>query len=556
MVDAGARLQEARAAYGRRDWVAARDAFDAADAVTPLPAEDLYARASCAWWLGDLDDCVPTTQAAYRRFLAEGRPAAAAAVALDVAYTSMLRGQEAAASGWLQRARRLLEDRPVCVEQGLLRYVDAEQAFHGHDLDTADAFVDEVRAIGERFADATLCGVAAVLRGRILIRRGEVAAGAVLLDEAMVAAVGDDLDPGWAGNIYCHLMLACVEIADLRRAGEWTEATARWCEQMPGAGPFLGICRVHRAQVLQVRGDWDRAEAELRRVCDEQGDFGVDVVAEAHYQRGELRRLFGDLAGADLAYLEAHQLGRDPQPGAALLSAARGRHEAASASIERVLADVPDAPLARAPYLPARVEIALAAGDQDAALAATEELEALAATYDTHGFAAASAAARGATLLAGGDAAGALPALQRAVAAWRELGAPHEIARLRGLVARALEAVGDHDGADRERRAARLERPPSVPTVADGHGAVALDGTAVDVVPTPMTDGLTPRETEVLHLVAGGRSNQQIADELVLSVRTVERHLASTYQKLGLSGRSARAAAVSYALRQGLFPRG
>jgi DNA-binding NarL/FixJ family response regulator len=67
--------------------------------------------------------------------------------------------------------------------------------------------------------------------------------------------------------------------------------------------------------------------------------------------------------------------------------------------------------------------------------------------------------------------------------------------------------------------------------------------------------GLTRREREVLAQVATGRSNQEIADELVLSVRTIERHLATVYQKLGVSGRSARAAAVSHALRAGMLPR-
>jgi DNA-binding NarL/FixJ family response regulator len=64
----------------------------------------------------------------------------------------------------------------------------------------------------------------------------------------------------------------------------------------------------------------------------------------------------------------------------------------------------------------------------------------------------------------------------------------------------------------------------------------------------PLPYGLTARETEVLWLIAAGKTNQDIARELVLSVRTVERHISTVYEKLGLQGRAARAAAASIAL--------
>lgn len=181
----------------------------------------------------------------------------------------------------MSRALRLLQDEPECVEQGYLVYIDFESAFGVSDLDAAFDQARDVHAWGRRFGDPNLVALGVRGQGRVLIKQGRVSDGMALPDEAMVAAVSQDLDPGWAGNIYCHLMPACYEIADWRRAGEWTGATARWCEEMPGAGPFMGICRVHRAQTLQVLGAWDDAEREVVRVCEDLARFHVSIVGDA-----------------------------------------------------------------------------------------------------------------------------------------------------------------------------------------------------------------------------------------------------------------------------------
>jgi ATP/maltotriose-dependent transcriptional regulator MalT len=546
-------LEVARDAYRRRDWVAARSAFDAARDAAPLGADDLYALANCGWWLGDLDEALPLQEEAYRCYLAADRPAAAAFAAIDLGYTLAIRGDEAQASGWLQRAVRLLEDQPECVEHGYLAYVEFEEAFDASDLDTALDAAARVRALGRRLDDLCLTALGVLGEGRVRVRRGDVRTGMALLDEAMLAAVSDELDPAWAGNIYCHLMVACVEIADLRRAGEWTEATVRWCETMPGAGPFMGICRVHRAQILQTRGAFDAAEREARRVCDELAHFDLAVVAEAQYLLGELRRQRGDLAGAEVAFVEAHRLGRDPQPGLALLHLDRGELDGAAASIRSALAAVrDDDPATRARLLPAAVEVGLATGDVEQAHRWSDQLAEAAATYGTTGFAASSRYARGTVLLAAGDAAGAVPVLRGALRAAHELEAPYMVARVRRALATAYATLGDRAAAELEQRAADAEMSR---LGVDASAAPAPASVAPDAQRPGDPVGLTRREREVLAQVATGRSNQEIADELVLSVRTIERHLATVYQKLGVSGRSARAAAVSHALRAGMLPR-
>jgi DNA-binding CsgD family transcriptional regulator/tetratricopeptide (TPR) repeat protein len=552
MVETTALLEAARAAYGQRDWVAARADFTAARARQPLGLEDLSALADCAWWLGDLDLAVPLQQEAYGLALTADERGRAALLALELGYTYTLRGEPAQGSGWFGRAARLLEDVPIQAEHGYLAYVEFESAFETGDLTTASEHAERVRQLGARFGEETLVALGTLARGRVLLRRGQVGAGIALLDEAMVAAVSDRLEPGWAGDIYCHLMLACFEIADLRRAGEWTEATARWCERMPGAGPFLGVCRVHRAQLLQLQGAWDDAERELARVHAGDGSFALEVVAEAHYQHGEVRRLRGDLDGAGDAYRAAHGLGRDPQPGLALLALAQGRTEAAAASIRAALAASDGDGAARGPLLPAAVEIGLAADDLATARGAVEELEHLERTYGTTGAAAVAAAARGRLLVAAGEHGAALPLLLDAVRGWRHLGARFEVARLRRLLAVAYDALGDPARAELERSAAaagfaELGLAGSAPPAGSGGDGATGRRTAAARGP------LTEREREVLGLVAEGHSNQRIAAELVLSVRTVERHLSTTYRKLGVHGRSARAAAVSHAVREGLL---
>ncbi len=538
-------LDQARRAYRQRDWVRARGWFTDARGRADLHPDDLYALSNCSWWLGDLEHALELQQQVHQCYLDVDAPASAALVAIDIGYTHLLRGDEAQGSGWIARAMRLLEGRPGTVEYGYLVYLEFEATFGASQLDDALDAARRVHALGREHDDATLTALGVLGQGRVLVRRGEVGGGMALLDEAMVAAVSDALDPAWAGNIYCHLMVACHEIADVRRAGEWTRVTARWCESMPGAGPFMGICRVHRAQVLQSRGDWDAAEREARRVCTEYAHFSVAVVAEAHYLLGDLERLRGDLAGAEASYRRAHRLGRDPQPGLGLLRLVRGDLDTAVTSLRAALAATDGDPSARARLLPAAVEVALAAGDREHARTWSQELTEAARTYGTTGFTAAALQASGAVQLADGEVEPAARLLRDAVRAAREHDAPYEVARIRLLLSEACEQLGDHEAARLERDAAAvgLERLGVAHPSRTGRPRATLPR------------GITRREAEVLTHVADGRSNQEIAAALVLSVRTVERHLATIYQKLGLQGRSARAAAVSYALREGILSR-
>ena len=300
----------------------------------------------------------------------------------------------------------------------------------------------------------------------------------------------------------------------------------------------MGLCLVHRAEIMTLGGEWAAALDEAHRVGGRfaQGMLNQRAVGHAAYRRGEVHRLRGEFRAAEAAYRDASREGREPQPGLALLRLAQGDGAAAAAAIRRVL-DETAGRLRRAALLPAYVEIMLAVGDADEARSACRELEEIAEHQRSEALGAMSSHARGAVALAEGDARRALIALRDAWRRWEELGAPYEAARARVHVGLACRALGDEDAAALELEAARatFERLGAVPDLA------RLDALAPSAAATD-AHGLTARELEVLRLVAAGGSNREIAATLVISERTVARHLQNIFAKLGVSSRTAAGA--------------
>jgi DNA-binding NarL/FixJ family response regulator len=524
------KLAAARAAFAARDWAGAHDGSLAARQEAPLDADDLNALAEASWWLGLMDESLAAREEAYGRYLEAPDNRRAAMRAFDIAYAYFLRGNETVGGGWVNRAQRLLDDEPDCPEQGYLLYFAVETSLDGGEETMAKA--RQVQGFGRRHADRNLVAAGMVAEGRVLIKLGRAQEGVALLDEGMLEASSEDMSPNWAGNIYCHLMAACYELGDIRRAAAWTQSTAEWCDRMAPAVLFKGICRVHRAQVMQIRGAWTQAQDEAERVCRDVAHIHVGIVAEARYQIGEIRRLRGDLDGAEDAYRLGHHLGRDPQPGLALLRLAQGRPEAGAALIHSALAGVTDR-LARARLLAAQVEIAIVAGDPATASVAADELDAVAAAYRSSGLQAAAKRSRGAVLLATGRTEEALSTLRSACSGWTELEAPYDCAKVRVLLARAYRQLGDIESSERELDAAR--------SAFEELGAELDAKEAGGERRATLPNGLTEREGEVLALVAAGSTNRQIAEALFLSQKTVARHVSNIFTKLGVTTRTAAA---------------
>jgi DNA-binding CsgD family transcriptional regulator len=462
-------------------------------------------------------------------------------IAANLAYS----GEIAGASGWFGRAERLLErEGRECVEHGYLLLPLMFQQEATGDLAAAAETAARAADIAERFGDADLFALAVHAQGQMLISDGRVPDGLRLLDEAMVAVTAGELSPIVTGLVYCGVILACQRAYELRRAREWTTALARWCDRQPDLIAFTGRCRVHRAEILQLHGAWPDALEEARAAAERLPPGGNDEAkAQAFYRQGELHRLAGAFDPAEQAYREASRYGFEPQPGLALLRLAQGRAESAAAAIRRVVAESTDQPR-RAGLLPAYVEIMLAVGATEEAAGASAELERIAVDFGSDALRATAAQARGEVALAVRDPRGALVALREAGDRWQQLEAPYETARTRVLVALACRELGDADAVALELASARdaFERLGAEPDVARVEAILGAGGSG-------RAHGLTPRELEVLRLVAAGRSNRQIASALVISEHTVARHVQNIFRKLDVSS---RAAAGAYAFQHDL----
>jgi DNA-binding CsgD family transcriptional regulator len=546
VVDNVVELERGRESYAGGAWRSAYDSLLAAEQATSLSAEDLELLATSAYMLGREDDYLSGIERAHDAYLHCGEALRAVRCAIWIGVRLWARGEMARASGWFGRAERLLErEGGDCVERGYLLLPIVLQHKAAGDHEAARATAAAAAEIGERFRDRDLVALVGQEQGHALVRLGRLQEGLRLVDEAMLAVIGGELSPIVTGLVYCNTIARCQEVYELRRAREWTAALTRWCEQQPDMVAHTGLCLVHRAEIMELGGAWRDALAEARHAVERfaAGKSQQHGTGYALYRQGEVHRLQGAFDAADAAYREASRCGREPQPGLALLRLAQGESDAAAAAIRRVV-DETSEPLARAGLLPAYVEIMLAVGELEAARGACRELEEISKRRGSDVLEALSAQARGAVALAEDNARAALISLRHAGHLWQELEAPYEAARTRVLVGMACRVLGDAEAATLELEAARgtFEQLGAAPALAriDSLTAGARSDSA---------HGLTERELEVLRLVAAGKSNRQIATELVISDHTVRRHLQNIFAKLGVSSRSA---ATAFAFRHDL----
>jgi len=528
-------IDRGRDAFDRQAWGHAYRELSAAADDEPLEVDDLERLAAAAFLVGRSAESSDVWQRAHQRCAAIGEVARAARCAFWLAFMLLNNGETARGGGWVDRAQRLLDDRNLdCVEQGYLRYAGALRSVLSGDVDTAHAGFGYAAKAGRRFRDMELRTLARIGEGRCLIYLGEVDKGVALFDEAMVAVGAREVSAIAVGDSYCTVIEGCQELFDLHRVAEWTAALTHWCDAQPELVLYRGQCLIHRAEIMQLHGAWSDALAEVQRACDRLADpLGQPALGAASYLRGELHRLRGEVTEAEAAYRSANELGRDAQPGLALLRLAQGRTDAADAAVRRALQEAEDA-ITRARLLGPFVEIVLAAGNVAAAREAADELATLAAELNQPYLRALAAHMSGAVLLAEGDPRSALVSLRRAWTGWRDLDAPHEAARVRLLVAQACRGFGDDEGAEMELDAARSAflQLGAAPDVARAESLSPLRTSA-------LPGGLTAREAQVVALVATGKSNREIANQLVISEKTVASHLSHIFTKLGLSSRSA-----------------
>ncbi len=536
MEGAAGDVARGRERYRRRAWAEAFELLARADALSPLGAEDLELLAVSAYLVGRDAAYLDALDRAHRLHAAEERWARAARCAFWIGLRYLLRGEAGRATAWHARAGRLLDrGGGESVERGYLLLPEAEQRLRSGDAPRAYTIAAAAAAAGERFGEVDLVAIARHLQGRARLHEARVQEGLGLLDEVMLAATAGELSPIPTGLLYCSVIDCCRSVHALDRAREWTSALAAWCDEQPEMVSFTGACRVHRAEVLLACGDWRAATAEALRARERAATDRASA-GEATYQLAELHRLRGEQPAAEELYRLASEAGREPQPGLALLRLAQGHAAAAVAAIRRVLGSTAD-PLARTRLLPAAVEILLAARERADAREASAELQAIAARFDTAVLVAIAQQARATVELAEGNAAAALDLARGAGEVWAALEAPHPSAQARVLVGLACRALGDEEGCGLELEAARQ---------LFARLGATLDSARVEALARPerprRAHGLTPRELEVLRLVASGKSNKDIARALHRSEKTVDRHVSSILGKLRVPSRAAATA--------------
>jgi DNA-binding NarL/FixJ family response regulator len=539
-------VERGRERFARRAWNDAYEAFSHAHEVAPLEADDLEQLAWAAGLTARDHELLVLLERLYQVRLDGGDGLGAARAAFWLGFHLINMGEMGRATGWFARAQRIVEGvGPECALRGYLLLPIIYRHLMSGQIEAAGAGAAQALEIGEHCGDRDLVAFVRAIQGRILLRQGRIEDGLELLDEAMVAVTADELSPLIAGLIYCGVISCCQEVYALNRAREWTSALTEWCQTQPQLVTFTGSCLVHRSEIMQLGGDWPGAMEEAHR-ASERLTRPIDKAGASHafYQQAEIHRLRGEFDAAEEAYRRASQLGREPQPGLALLRLAQQRSDAAASAIRRVIEITTDR-LRRAGLLPAYVEIMLAFDALDEARVACQELEEIATSAGSDMLGAMAAHARGAVLLADGNAALAVEPLRRAFQVWQQIDAPYIAARIRVLLASAYRALGDAEATELELDAARevFERLGAAPDLA------RLDA-VTEKAAASRPHGLTPRELEVLRFVASGKTNKAIAKELFLSEKTVDRHVSNIFTKLNVPS---RAAATAYAYEHGLI---
>jgi DNA-binding NarL/FixJ family response regulator len=517
-------LLTARTAHVRRDWRTAYESFTRAGQDVTLCTDDLDALAAAAWQLGRGKESVRVAERVFAQ-LARTDPPSAAMKAVELALAWFTRGDLNIAQGWMNRARRLLDGAPEAPTHGYLAYLDALVAMP--DSEALAIRVQRMREICARIDTPALTALCQVAEALAAIGEARMTEAFALLDEAMLPIVADQVPIDWAGDIYCVVLNQCHRLADLPRMRAWALSMERWCTDFAASANYGGVCDVHRLQLLAATEDYRLLEDRLVGASRSLEDVNSWAAGEGYYQLGEVRRLRGDADGAFAAFARARALGIEPQPGEALLRCSQGDSETAWTDLRVAMAG--EDRLGRMRFLRGAIEVAVSRNGLDEAERHCRELESGAQAFGTPGFRAWAAHARGAILAQRGRHAEALEALEAALREYRTQQSRYETAQVYEWMAIAHRGLGEDELA-----AADTATAESI------YAQLGVEPAQVCGQSSP--GGLTKREIEILRRVASGATNKQVADQICISEKTVGRHLANIYAKLGVSSRTAAVA--------------
>jgi DNA-binding CsgD family transcriptional regulator len=541
----------------RREFPAARAVYERLVAWDES-AEAFEGLAAACRPLDDISGTVAALEQAYRlRLDAEeaARAAHDACLLADVELTEL--GNSAVASGWLSRARHHFRAAPDDPGQVMLEALSAYRAIaYEKDPDAARSFATRAIACAERLGDAADEVMGKAFLGFIDVMLGDLEPGFGLLDEATVAALAGELPPLADLDVYCLLITACERVRDFDRADQWAQ---RVLVLASGAGSdgFATFARTQYASLLIWRGRWSEAEATLERVLADAGGRPM-TEAMAMVLRASLRRRQGRL---DDALRELARAEREPYRRAvrhAVLAARarieldRGQAQAAADLAERYLYAVsPSDVIERVEALETLVRARIVLGELDAADASACDLDEVVATIGLDALRAAALCTRAEMSRARGSLAEARRQLEDAITLLDSVGLTPDATTARIALAEVLLDLGRPDSARGVADAARacaaaLGARRDLELASRVLANIRGDGTGAPA-------GMTSREVEIVRLIAEGLTNAEIAIRLVLSPRTVERHVSNVYLKVGATGSAARTVAVAHARRLGLL---
>ena len=429
-------------AMSRRLWDEAYEVLAAADTAGSLEPADLEALGEAAVWTDHHDESIDARQRAHEAYLVAGDLGAAARMAIALVPNYLARLNMSAASGWFNKAKRLLEEEPESATHGELAAMTALIQLATGQIEAGLESAVVAHRLGRKYRDRDLVALGLVFQGYALARVGRLDDSMARLDEAMASAVAGELGTFATAIVYCRTICTCLDLFDFRRAAEWTDLVQGITDATGPVG-VAGDCRTHQVAVKIFRGEWAEGEREAELACSESAAWDLNHTALAHYELGEIKLRRGNLTAAAEAFHRSHELGGLPHPGLALLHMSEGDLNGAAAAIAGALAGTQDQ-LTRAKLLPAQAEIAHERGDIETARMATVELDGIAERYGSQALRAAADSARGALHLSDGDARTAIRDLSSGWRLWQDAGAPYETARTRLGLARALSEIGDH----------------------------------------------------------------------------------------------------------------
>lgn len=544
-MDSENKLELGRKAFRRREWKKAYTLLSSTDKNSTLAPPDLEKLAITAFLIGKEPEYSDLWSRTHQGYLKQKKKRKAANCAFWLGMTLITQGKKAEGSGWIARAGRLTKNfQQECAEKGFLLVPEALQNLREGKAENAYDLFLEAHQIGNRCNNPDLIVLGLLGRGQALIQQNKINEGTTLFDEVMVAVVASEISPIVAGISYCAVIETCQKIYDLQRAQEWTEALNRWCNAQPDLIPYRGQCLVRRAEIMQLHGNWLEAMDELEQVLNLHRTSNPPVLGEAFYKKGELYRLQGNFTKAEKAYRSANKYGRNPQPGLALLRVRQGQIDKAKTAIENIKKGKQDL-LARSRVLPAYIEIMLSAGDLKTAKNSAYELSDIAEKINAPILEAIAEYSLGNVLLSNEKPQEAITKLRTACQLLTSIGASYETARTHLLIGLAYRKLGDNDTAEVELNSAKstfkeLNAIPDINRINE----------LISPKKSMETHGLTPRELQVLRILVTGRTNKEIADELFISERTVDRHVSNIMAKLDVPSRTA---ATTYAYKHNLI---